>query len=429
MKKFLLILLVLGKCFVSSAQDYKTIKSLVSRSRAQDAKIALDQLLLDEQFANQSETYLLKATVYAAVAVDVRNKTRGAELATEADAAFTKYRGTDSELKMMLGDKVYQNAPVNIYSSYYSQGYDYYVAKNWESAYAKMKKAVEYSDLLIKNKLVAVSLDTNVVILAGVTAENAGQKNEAVKYYSRLANSKITGDGFESVYRFLLSYSFQNKDFVSFEKYKKLGTELYPQSDFFKFDKVDFAVGLQEKFADKLKALEDLSVLSPNDWKTNEVLGELIYDQLNPKDEETPAPPDFNDLERKMLIAFKKSAAAKPGYENPYIYIGDHYINKAVKIDKERQTVEKTNTVKIKELDKKYGEALQSADEPYRKAAEIFGAKTSISINDKKQYKKVVSYLGDIANYRKLINKDKPGELTKYTEELKKWNDLYESIK
>src|SRR4030095_8994640 len=91
----------------------------------------------------------------------------------------------------LIGDLVYQNAPINLYSSYYTSGYNDYTKKKWDDAYNKMKKAVEYSDLLIEKKLITVTVDTNVLVLAGITAENSSTKADAVKYYARLADKKI----------------------------------------------------------------------------------------------------------------------------------------------------------------------------------------------------------------------------------------------
>lgn len=54
-------------------------------------------------------------------------------------------------------------------------------------------------------------LDTNVLILAAITAESSDNKEDAAKYYVRLADAKVDGEGFESVYRFLVSYYFAKK--------------------------------------------------------------------------------------------------------------------------------------------------------------------------------------------------------------------------
>jgi hypothetical protein len=219
-KLFLLItagLLVVGV----NAQSYESIKNMLAINQFKKAKEDFDKAFPNAKFASKPEAYILKTTIYAALSMDdaTKNTAAGDELTNEADAAFRKYREMDPQMPL-ISDLIYQNGPINLYSSYYSSGYHDYQVKKWPSSFEKLKKAVEMSDLLISRKMLNVAVDTNVLILAGIAAENSGNKDEAVKYYGRLADNKITGDGFESVYRFLVSYYFGKKDMASFEKYK-----------------------------------------------------------------------------------------------------------------------------------------------------------------------------------------------------------------
>ena len=445
MKKILLLVTIGITGIAVNAQSYEKIKQLLMITQYQNAKDEVDKSMTNAKFTSKPEAHILKASIYGALAMDdtKKNTTVGDQLTNDGDAAFRKFKEMDPSMAL-LEDLVYQNGPINLYSSYYTSGYNDYTGKKWDAAYNKLKKAVEYSDLLIGKKLLTVAIDTNVLILAGITAENSSSKEEAVIYYSRLADNKIKGDGFESVYRYLVSYYFQKKDLAAFEKFKAIGGELYPKSDFFNFDKVDFAVGLETNFDAKVKAVEDLLVTDPNNFKANQVMGEIIYDTLNPRDETAMLPANAADLEKKMVIAFTKAAAAKPGYENPFIYMGDHFINKAVKVDQERvahaadmKTRTKPGTPNSKEdiakrdaLDKKYGDALELAKDPYEKAAQIFGARTNLVQKDKQQYKKAINYLADIASFKKIQAKNKKSpDAAKYEAEEKKWNDLWETIK
>jgi hypothetical protein len=446
MKKVLLFISICFFGWRAGAQNYENIKNMVILTQYDKAKDEVDKGMSNTKFTSKPEAYILKATIYGTLAMEEKNKgnATGEQLTNDGDVAFRKFREMDPSMAL-LSDMIYQNGPINLYSSYYTSGYNDYRDKKWDAAYAKLKKAVEYSDLLIDKKILNTTMDTNVLILAGITAENSSSKPEAIKYYSRLADKKITGDGFESVYRYLVSYYFGKKDMPSFEKYKAIGHELYPKSDFFTFDKVDFAVGLVPTFPEKLKAVEEVLATDPNNFKANEVMGELIYDTLNPREENVPPHSNAEELEGKMKTAFSKAAAAKPGYENPYIYMGDHYINKAVNVDKERtahaadmktrtkpgQPNSKDDIAKRDALDKKYGETLEMAREPYEKAVEIFQAKPApLAPRDKQQYKKAVSYLIDIAAFKKVQAKNKKSpDAAKYEAEEKKWSDLWDSIK
>lgn len=445
MKKTILVCTVLClAALFAQAQNYSTVKNILTLNQYAKAKEEFDKKAGDAKFMSKPEAYLLKTAIYAGLAMSDENKSKptGDQFANEADAAFNKYKEMEPDMAM-LSDLVYQNGPLNIYSSYYVSGYTDYSAKKEEAAYQKFKKAVVYSDLLISRKMITATLDTNVLILAGITAEQTGHKDDAAVYYGRLADHKITGDGFESVYRFLVSHSFEKKDMAAFEKYKAYGKELYPKSAYFDYDVVDFAVGLAVGFNDKLKAVEEVLAKDPNGYKANEVLGELIYDTLNPREDNVPEPSNAAELEAKMVTAFNKAAAASPGNENPYLFLGDHAINRAVKINdarakhvKDMQGRTKPGTKpsaddikKRDDLDKQYGTALEKAREPYEKAAAIFAARPNLDIKEKQQYKKVVGYLADIFAFRKTQAKGNAADAAKYAAEEKKWNDIYDSIK
>lgn len=426
MKKLLLPLLLLLH-INAVAQLLENIKNNCILQQYSMAKTAIDKVMQDPSFNSVPEAYILKAAVYGALAAEaIKNNPPQAEnLAAEGDAAFTKYKEKDAGMQL-LADVMYQNGPLNLYTVYYSTGYSDYTQKKWNSAFDKIKKAVNYSDILIQKKILAVPLDTNVLILAGITAENSGNTSAAAMYYSRLAGAGIKGEGFETVYRFLVSYYFSQKNYTLFEKYKALGKTIYPASDFFTYDKVDFAIGSKTGFDNQYAAAQAVLNEDPENFKANEVLGEIIYDELEKRVEKGYDTPGFQQLEATMINAFKKAAALKPGYINAHIYMGDYFINKAVIIDKEKNNM--ADTIKKKQLAEKYGTALEAAGSPYENAAALFAKSSSLSDKDKLQYKKVVSYLSDIALYKK-VNAPAGSDKNKWAAAAAKWEALYETIK
>jgi len=446
MKKIFLLIGVLAVFTGIQAQSIESIRNTALLQQFKKAKEDLDKAMSNTKFASKPEAFILKAFVYGSLAMDPSKKgtAEAVQLLDEADAAFKKYKEMDPS-QALVADQVYQNGPINIYSGYYSLGYEDYAGKKWSDGASKLKKAVEYSDILISKNLLQAPLDTNVLILAGITSENAKHTDDAATYYKRLADHKIAGHDYESIYRYLVNYYFGKRDFANFEKYKALGAELFPKSEFFTYDKVDFAVGLETNFNDKLKSVEEVLASSPNDFKANQVLGEIIYDTLNVDEEKGKLPANTDELEKKMVSAFQKAAAAKPGFENPYLYLGDHFINKAAGFGKEReklqadikartkpgQPISKEDVAKRDALDKQYGDILEQAREPYEKAAAILAAKTNINQKEKQQYKKAASYLADIAAFKKAManQKKNTADAAKYAAEEKKWNDLWDSIK
>lgn len=447
MKKLLLVSVVCLSGLIATAQNYDNIKNLLLLNKFEQAKTDFDKAFTNTKFASKAEAFILKTAIYAGLAMSdaYKDKPEGLQLANEAEAAFKKYREMEPDLKL-IKDLVYQNGPINLYSAFYSGGFEDYKAKSWQSGYEKMKKAVELSDLLIAQKVFNAPLDTNVLILASITAESSGNKDDAAKYYVRLADAKVEGEGFESVYRFLVSYYFGKKDISNFEKYKTLGAQLYPKSEYFTYDKVDFAVGLANSFEDKLKAVEEILATDPDNFKANQVLGELIYEALNPEKEGAVIPENAADLEKRMVSSFLKAASVKANFEIPYIYMGDHFINKAAKTNDARSAhaadmkartkpgtmASKEDVAKREMLDKKYGDDLEQAREPYEIAGSILAERAAkeggLELREKEQYKKVANYLSEIYAYKKIMAKNKPADQAKFAAEEKKWNEIYDSI-
>lgn len=444
MKKTLLVIFICLFGFEAGAQSYESIKNEMVLIQYKKAKEDLDKAMVNPKFAGKPEAYILKASIYATLAIDQGNKNTpaGDQLAIDGDAAFIKYKEMEPAMNL-LKDMIYQNGPINLYSSFYSSGYNDYSTQKWDAAFNKLKKAVIYSDLLIEKKIVTLSLDTNVLTLAGITAEKSNHKDEAAGYYGRLADKKITGEGFESVYRFLVSHYFGKKDFNSFEKYKNIGKELYPASEFFLFDKIDFAVGLETTLAGKVKATEEVLSTDPNNFKANEWLGEIIYRAFNPLKGDVPEAFDSIAYEHKMTEAFNKAGELQPDSIEAFLYLGDFFYQKTGKIndqleahkaDMQKRTkpgtmASKEDIAKRDNLDKKYGEALEAERIPYEKGAALFAAKTNLSIRQKAQYKNLAGKIADIYSFKKKQAKGKPAEMAKYEAEEKKWNDKYESIK
>lgn len=441
MKKITLLVTMIAFAFASQAQNYEDIKNFLLINQYKKAKEELDKKMTNTKFASKPEAYILKATIYSALAADsaTRLTPEGAQLQTDAEQAFQKYKEMEPSLEK-LKDPVYKNSAINIYSNLFTAGYKDYEAKQWDASYEKFKKVAEYSDLLASQKLLSSQLDTNVMILAAYTAENSKHRDEAAKYYSKLADAKVTGEGFEGVYRFLTTYNYDKKDMAGFEKYKGLGKELYPKSEFFTYDKVDFAVGLEENLDAKLKSLDQVTAGDPNNYKANLSIGQLIYDTLHSTKEGAVKPANASELEAKMIAAFNKATEAQPDNELAFLYLGDHNITNSLEAGDAKDALAKKlkpgakpsaeDAQKKAELNKAYGDALEAARIPYEKAAEIFAKKATLTGAEKQQYRKVAGYLGDIYTYKREQAKGKPAaEIAKLAELERKWNDLYANIK
>ena len=190
---------------------------MLALNQVRKAKEEVDKGMTNAKYNSKPEAYILKASVYAMLALDptVKGTPEALTLTKEAEEAFAKYREMQPDLSL-LKDPIYQNGPINLYSSLFTQGYRDYEKKDWAPSFVTFKKVVALSDILIQNKILTVPADTNSLILAGVTAESSKNDAEAAVYYSRLADMKLNDREYESIYRFLVNYNFRKKDMAAF---------------------------------------------------------------------------------------------------------------------------------------------------------------------------------------------------------------------
>lgn len=443
-RTFLLLTLISLAAFVK-AQNYSDISGKILLNSYKQAKDDIDKRMSNAKFISKPEAYILKTAIYAMYAQDSALAGGNADqYLSEADAAYTKYKEMDGPEYKLATEMEYKSGPLNLYSAFFSKGIKMYQAKQWEEGAQAFKKTAELSDFLIEKKVINGPIDTTSVLFAGFTAENAGKKDDAFKYYSRLADLKIGGADNDFIYRFLIVNSFQKDDMASFEKYRAIGKELYPDEEYYGYDKVDFAVGLTEGVDNQIKALEKILATEPNNYKALVSMAQFISDTLHPAPGD-PMPSNAAELETKMINALTKASSLPESDELVYLVLGDNYIDKADKKNEERTKFgeemrartkpnaapSKEDVAKRDKLDAEYAEAMFKALEPYEKAASLLAAKATLTPQQKQQYRKVAGYLGDIYNLKRIrANVAKQtADVAKFTAEAKKWNDLYDSIK
>lgn len=222
------VLLLFSAVATTKAQDFKKVRGFVMINKTEEAKTELEKVLADPKAAGTAEASLLKAEIYGTIAGDpaLSAKYPGANM--EAWAALQKYLQLEPTEEKLKAD---QYKGVNsIYSSLFAEGVKSYNDKSWDSAFAKFKVVAELGDMFTSRKWSNSAFDTTSYLYAGVTAQNAKQNEEAAKYYGKIAEHKVVGQDYESLYDFLVKYYLNNKDEANFQKYVALAKEAYPKN-------------------------------------------------------------------------------------------------------------------------------------------------------------------------------------------------------
>ncbi len=444
MKKIALFALLCFSVNLIYAQSVDDVKKYLILGQFKEGKTEIDKAMGNAKFAAKAEAWLMKMSIYSVLAIDEKEKNEALkeQYAGEAFKAFKKYVEMEPSLNLMTSPE-YKDYPIYLYNAYTMSGYNDYTKEKWDVAFEKFKIASSLSDLLIEKKIIVSNFDTTVVYLAGITAQNSKHTEEAIGYYKRLADIKIPGEDYENLYKYLVFNFFIKKDYPNFEKYKAIGAGLYPKTEYFTFDKLDFAYDLATSFDERVKMLEDVLASEPNNSKGNLLLAEIIYDTLHSTRDGSVPPANAAELETRMISLFNKAASLNPADIMPYLFLGEHLYIKAQEINDARSAHAKAmqshtkpgakasaeDIAKRDQLDKQYLDAMMAAKDPLEKAGEIFAAKKLADTREKQQYKKIANDLSEIFGYMKVMAKGKPADQAKYAEQEKKWNDRYDSIK
>lgn len=420
---------------------YEDIKGMLAIGQTAKAKQLYDKNSTNEKFFTKPEGYLIKSTIYSNLALDSSLAAEADKNRDEAESAFKKYKELDPTMKEM-SDVTYKQIPYLLYASYFNGGIADINSKSYDAAYEKFKQTVEYSELSIAQKLMNKTMDTAAIYYAGLLAENTKHADEAEKYFTRLANAKIKAYGetsYESVYQGLIRYYAAKSDNTNFEKYRALGKELYPQSDFFNYTMLDFAMGGSSDFNEKVASLEKHVASNPSDYKANITFAEVIYDTLDSRKIGAVLPGNAEELEKKMLAALAKASSLKPDEVQPYLLMGDHYLIKSEKLRDEMVTAETNVTKKgakataddkqkFADAKKAYNTVYEQAQVNYEKAAELFGKMSNLDAQQKRSYRAIAGNLTEYYSY-KIEDSKSTADREKYAALEKKWDTLFTKLR
>jgi hypothetical protein len=293
MKKLLLLTMIAVSALQVSAQELKKVETAYMINRFEDAKIEVDKVMADPKQKDKPEALYWKAKVSAAFFKDAKLRDKSPTTLKDADEAYKKYIASDPAFA-----KVKEKGAEGFFDMYatgYELGIKQFNDKKWDDAANFFKITVEYGDLIFTNKWSnkPIVLDTIPNLYLAYAYQNANKPADAAKYYARLADSKVSGENYLDVYRFLAQHFTTTKNEAGFKKYVAIGRELYPKYpwDEVEIDYMDQNLSLAEKTAlyDKedaagtlteIKYLQfgDIFVNAPHKDKTMDSVKGRMYD-------------------------------------------------------------------------------------------------------------------------------------------------------
>ncbi|MEN9684351.1 MAG: hypothetical protein RLZZ28_137 [Bacteroidota bacterium] len=323
MKKILLIAAFIGSLQTLHAQGLSKVQTSYLINRIEDAKTELDKVMADPKQQTKAEAYFWKAKVNAAIYKDDKLRAKFPNSMKDADDAFKKYAEADAALAQVknLGAEGY----FDMYGTGYKLGVAAFNAKNWDDAAVNFKVAVDYSDLIFKNKWsnITMPFDTTSILFLAYSYQNGKKEAEAANCYARLADAKVGGENYLDIYKFLASHYTNTKEEAQFKKYVGIGRELYPKFawDEFEIDYMDQNMSLAEKTAaydrdDAAGTLSEMKYLQFGDIFINVKNKEKDLDSVKHK-----------KYELKAAEAYKKAYGKNPENGIAAFNVGVIYYN------------------------------------------------------------------------------------------------------
>lgn len=394
MQRFLLSLLIILSSSRMFAQSIEDIEAQLQKGELDKAKVTVDAFLAKEKNQSKADGWWYKGVVYNQIAKSDKYKNLVADGRMEAFIAFKKYYEVDP--KAIRGTLEQHVRLFDIYKDYFDLGVTSFGQSNFEDAYNNFKNALTVEEYVAGkgfeyNGFKFSGFDTTLTRNIALSASRAKKDEEAVVYLKKIADQKIGGEDFISIYLELIEYYGKKKDKANREKYILLGRELYPKDDnwyLLELDEVD------EK--DKKALFAKYEELMPKYPDKHIMMYNYAVELFNYTYASDPKPADYRESQKKIESVLKTAIAANKSYPEANVLMARHFYNVLYDYQDEMQAIKG-----ITEADKKKKADLktkmnESADQLilYSQAAlDLYSAKPTLKAGEKGNFKVVAGYL------------------------------------
>ncbi len=289
--------MLLGGCFFSAfaQEELKEIQEKINKGKFVEAKDKLDKFMADPKNQKNANAWYYKGVIYNELAKDTTKP--GLDYRTEAFSSLKRYQELDSKNIMMTLE---QNGRLfQLYEGFYNEGVRNYNAKAYDKAYQNLRNASAVKDYVYKkgysyNNFAFPALDTQLLLLTGSAGILTQKEDEAIPYYQMLADAKLRANDYKDIYSYLVEYFSKKKDMANRDKYLQIGTQLYPDDNYWLQVQLNDAVGDKQKLFAKY---EELMQKNPNNYYLTYNYAVELYNTAYATDKK---PADYLQVQAKM---------------------------------------------------------------------------------------------------------------------------------
>jgi hypothetical protein len=388
--------------FVASAQDLQTVQRSIASNDYLSAKQQIDSFFSDKNNSNNAAAWYYKGRVYTEV-VRQHEKSNYKTL-DEAFKAYKRYQELDPKNKLMqLNDNV---DLFQLYDLSYNTAADFYNDRNYEPAYSYFKIAVDVEEYIARKGFSFQgknfpALDTSLINLTGSAAYLSKKEEEAILYFERLANARITGDDYKGVYALLYSFYSKKNDPARSAKYLTTGKELFPDNTYW----IKLELGNTVPGKDRFTRYEQLLQKYPGNFDLMMDYSVELFNYVYADNK----PEDFGTRQSRLQLLLLKVLNTNPNSAMANFVMSQHVYNRVYGMEEAlRGMKEDTPAEQIKKknfsakLDQEYEELLTYSLKAYDLYALNLNSETKA--NCSKVLKQLIAYyqkkkMGDKVSY------------------------------
>jgi tetratricopeptide (TPR) repeat protein len=361
MKKILVLLVTHLMVLTAFAQVGDATMNLESGT-LDKAKASIDKAIENEKQKIKSNTWLVRAKIYKAIADDPSGLYKQ-KLDADTTAYIKAYEAYKKAIELEPESKAAKTAATDIKRMYFWTGYTKFLKQDYKGALELTKLAVEDPYAYDAKDTAKVSefknIQKNSYIIAAYSATNIGEYKTAARFYEKMIEKEIAS---EEVYTRLLGiYRNEKMNDESIALAKKALVK-FPKSDDIAKESLNIYLS-QNKVDEAFLLTEELSKKDPENATYNSILG-VLYDKKGDKEkaqqyyEKTLEKDPYNyDINYNLgVLWFNKAAELnnkiaedekklKPGQTDPRIPEANNLFRKALPY------FEKANQIKTNEME------------------------------------------------------------------------------
>jgi len=386
MKRFFLTLMLALPVLGLFAQSLDKAKDLLKTNKLPEAKAEIDKLVADPKSQKDPQVWYYKSKIYSAMATNDQTKGLVPDALEQSFDAMKKYVSTDDKMLFSLMQEQYKPM-TDIYTAYFQAGAANYNTGKFNDALTNFKGAIETLDYMQKKGWVKQSTDSTSILYAGISAEKANNRDQAVVFYKTIADSgmtKIGGNDMIEIYKWVVDYYAQKKDAANTAKYLAIGEKTFPTDLFWPDTELDIARKSGNK--DTLFARYESVV---KQFPTNHLFyynyGLEMY-QYSSDTSSGKRPANSEELVKKAQQNLNKSLEIKPDYPQAALVLGQIAYNSGVDLQQASKTIKGTKPEDVKKRTDLRAQATKKFDEalPYfEKVDQDLGNKGKLKQEDK----------------------------------------------